>query len=618
MNGLARRLGWLLLSFACAAPPDGGEVASSRQPLTRDEALRKLAPPSLKTARVERPSQLSKLVRDEAAAVALGKAFFWDVQVGSDGRTACATCHHHAGADSRRSGTVHPGADGRFGVSGALSAAAFPFHRRADPFDGRSAVTFDVDDAVGSGGIQRRRFRALVPGSAEELGDLLPDLVFGADRQVTPRNAPSVINAAFNFRSFWDGRASFYFNGVNPFGPSDANARVWVDDGLGMRPERLLLDHASLASQAVGPPVSSVEMAWEGRTMPMLGRKLLGLRPLARQRVHPEDGVLGPYAHPIGTGLSESYGELIARAFHPRYWQSSQTTPEGLPIVEANFALFWGVSLMLYQATLVSDDAPFDRWAEGDDGALTEQQKEGLSLFFTMARCGGCHSGPELTSASVRETSLTELPVRRMMQKTAVAIHDTGFFNIAVRHAAEDVGLGADDPFGRPLSFARHLAARGVGDLAAVMRCRADPSCARAPAGSVLGVPMTLYTELPLAIRGAFKTPTLRNVELTGPYMHNGSMATLRQVIELYARGGNFASANADAIGTELELVAIENVSDAAALEAFLRALTDERVRFQRAPFDHPELPLPDGTVLPAVGRHGGPPLETFEESLPP
>ena len=47
-----------------------------------------------------------------------------------------------------------------------------------------------------------------------------------------------------------------------------------------------------------------------------------------------------------------------------------------------------------------------------------------------------------------------------------------------------------------------------------------------------------------VAVDGAFKTPGLRNSELTGPYFHNGGMATLRQVVQFYNRGGNFCSFN--------------------------------------------------------------------------
>ena len=49
-------------------------------------------------------------------------------------------------------------------------------------------------------------------------------------RRVEPRNTPTVINAVFNFRNFWDGRANNVFNGVTPFGPHDEGAKVRVDD----------------------------------------------------------------------------------------------------------------------------------------------------------------------------------------------------------------------------------------------------------------------------------------------------------------------------------------------------------------------------------------------------
>ena len=56
-----------------------------------------------------RPSNLGDFIRDEEAARALGKALFWDMQVGSDGVQACATCHFRAGADSRTKNQVSPG-----------------------------------------------------------------------------------------------------------------------------------------------------------------------------------------------------------------------------------------------------------------------------------------------------------------------------------------------------------------------------------------------------------------------------------------------------------------------------------------------------------------------------
>src|SRR5262249_85082 len=73
-------------------------------------------PPSLKTVPVPRIKGVEDFVKDQAAAVALGKAFFWDMQVGGDGVAACATCHFQAGVDSRSWGQLNPGANGTFDV----------------------------------------------------------------------------------------------------------------------------------------------------------------------------------------------------------------------------------------------------------------------------------------------------------------------------------------------------------------------------------------------------------------------------------------------------------------------------------------------------------------------
>src|SRR2546422_3162323 len=134
------------------------------------------------------------------------------------------------------------------------------------------------------------------------------------------------------------------------------------------------------------------------------------------------------------------------------------------------------------------------------------------------------------------------------------------------------------------------------------------------------------YTTLFRSARaqGAFKAPGLRNVELTGPYMHNGGMATLEQVVDFYSRGGDFAKENAAVLSSRIKNLGL-SADDKAALVAFLKALTDERVRMERAPFDHPELFVSNGSIgststiladgtgnsvqdtvrIPAVGKSG-------------
>jgi cytochrome c peroxidase len=102
---------------------------------------------------------------------------------------------------------------------------------------------------------------------------------------------------------------------------------------------------------------------------------------------------------------------------------------------------------------------------------------------------------------------------------------------------------------------------------------------------------------------GAFKAPQLRDVELTAPYFHNGGVLTLRQVVDFYARGGDFPISNAahrDFLLVNLNIEAQSNLTEEekVAMVDFLLELTDDRVRFARSPFDHPQVIVPlDGTA---------------------
>src|SRR5262249_59241396 len=114
---------------------------------------------------------------------------------------------------------------------------------------------------------------------------------------------------------------------------------------------------------------------WKGRKFSDMGRKLLNLKPLGKQAVHPADSVLGSLRDPSGKGLTSTYAGMISAAFLPRYWNSAATTAAGNSLMEANFSLFWGLSLQCYEATLISNDSPFDRFADGNATALTDAQK---------------------------------------------------------------------------------------------------------------------------------------------------------------------------------------------------------------------------------------------------
>jgi hypothetical protein len=97
-------------------------------------------------------------------------------------------------------------------------------------------------------------------------------------------------------------------------------------------------------------------------------------------------------------------------------------------------------------------------------------------------------------------------------------------------------------------------------------------------------------------VQGAFKVPSLRNVDLTGPYFHNGSVLTLAQMMDFYTRGGNFPKANAKNLHPAIvQLFQLQDQEGLhRAMVAFLKTLTDERVQNEQAPFDHPELFVPN------------------------
>jgi cytochrome c peroxidase len=571
----------LLLTAAHAFAQRGGGGGGQNPPLA---SLKTVAPPV--------PAGLDRYVADQTALVVLGKALFWDMQAGSDGRTACATCHFHAGADHRRQNQLS-GPDAA--ANQVLTAADFPFHRLTNAGNNRSAVVSDRRQVAGSMGVVAKAFVKVEPGNETDLSDSLaaPSLFMPNGihvRQVTARNTPSVINAVYNVRNFWDGRASDIFTGATPFGDSDGGLHALVYRNGKLEREAVRIENASLASQAVGPALNAVEMSWTGRAWTDLGRKLLHLQPLARQKVSMTDSVLGDKANPSGNGLRSewSYRALIEAAFRAEYHNSPELFG-GHTQVENNFALFWGLAIQAYEATLIANDSRVDQFFEGRTGALTAAEQQGLNEFRAGgSQCTNCHNGAEFTAAGWSG-------VQRRAGNLGVPAN-LGFFRIGVRPIEDDLGFGGNDDFGLPL-----------------------------------------FAAAPASAAGTFKAPSIRNVEFTGPYFHNGSQATLEQVLQFYARNGDFPGGGN--LGPGIGNIGL-NQGERTAIVAFLKALTDERVRFQRAPFDHPSICVPDGHVeqsgqletdasvsglvaldkwalVPEVGRDGtAVPLQTFEELL--
>ncbi len=203
-------------------------------------------------------------------------------------------------------------------------------------------------------------------------------------------------------------------------------------------------------------------------------------------------------------------------------------------IVNRIFVNF-GMVMQAYMRTLVSTDSDFDRFIAGDAASLDVEAQWGLRVFISNGRCVDCHSGPTLSDG---------------------LFHNLGVPQTGLHVPAIDDGRFSSIP---PL-LASPLNAAGIysGDRTA---------------GAALLAGLT--NPPPESTRGAFRTPSLRDVELTGPYMHSGQLATLEDVISFYDAGGMTpVSGTRDPLVLPLGL----STADESDLLAFLRSLDTDPV----------------------------------------
>jgi cytochrome c peroxidase len=633
---------------------------------------------SLKGVAVPTPPNLSTYVTNVAAAKALGKALFWDTIVSSDRRQACATCHFHAGADNRAKNQLDPGIlhqtaalrnvfnPTRSGNAGGpnytVRKADFPFHVLSNPLLRDSTVLFDTNDIMSSQGVHSTTLLGALPllGLGEPCA-AVTDPVFNVGgintRKVEPRNSPTTINAIFNFRNFWDGRANNRFNGSSPFGDRDLSAGIYTLNVSNQYQKiSVSIPNASAASQAVGPPPNTFEMScannggWLRIAKYLINGNSNGKRALATANVSTTDSVLGSYTTvtqngvtvTLSNGLNTTYPDMIRAAFSNAYWRGGD--PSGPQIfvniggvnysqMEVNFSFFFGLAIQLYESTLVSDESPIDSFFASPSIPLTAQEERGRIIFGTKAapigtlpeqgkgKCINCHYGPQLTNAgtpSYDDAGQGKLISKMIMGDGNVGHYDEGFYNIGVRPTVEDLGVGFRDNFGNPLSFTRQLKrklASSINFVDTFTVCTSTVPSEHCPSTSAVG--------FRTAVDGAFKVPTLRNVELTGPYFHNGSRKTLEEVVEFYNRGGDRRGPNSnDTTGFNNTVEGESNLSnldadiqplgltvaEQADLVAFLkRPLTDDRVRCDKAPFDHPSLEIHPGHIGDNVSVQNSP-----------
>jgi cytochrome c peroxidase len=207
-------------------------------------------------------------------------------------------------------------------------------------------------------------------------------------------------------------------------------------------------------------------------------------------------------------------------------------TPEDQLIVNTILANY-GKVLEAYVRKLVSRNAPFDQFVGGDSTAMSATALRGAQLFVGKARCISCHNGPNFSNDQ---------------------FHNLGVPQVGLHVPATDDGRFKDVP---PLLASPFNSAGAFSD--------------DANTGRLLG----LTNPMPASTKGQFRTPSLRGVAQTAPYMHSGQFATLGEVIDFYDAGGGVpASGTKDPLVFPLQL----STDEKADLLAFLAALSGEAV----------------------------------------
>ncbi|MCS6807135.1 MAG: cytochrome c peroxidase [Acidobacteriota bacterium] len=257
----------------------------------------------------------------------------------------------------------------------------------------------------------------------------------------------------------------------------------------------------------------NVEQFWDGRASSL------------------EEQAKGPLINPLEMAMP-SHAAVVAKLQQDADYVRRFREVFGGPITIDNVVK----AIAAFERTQLSGDAPFDRFIAGDKQAISPAAQRGWELFKGKARCITCH---EFNTSSVFFT-------------------DFKYHNIGI-------GMKATQNFEALTRQIQRMAQQGT------LTQEALDKLALTEGFSELG--RFLVTRQPRDL-GAFKTSPLRDIELTAPYMHDGSLKTLREVIEFYNKGGE-PNPNLDGGIIKLNLTDSE-ISD---LEEFLKTLTSDRVR---------------------------------------
>ncbi len=201
-------------------------------------------------------------------------------------------------------------------------------------------------------------------------------------------------------------------------------------------------------------------------------------------------------------------------------------------------------AIAAFERTINQTDTPFDNYMRGDDTALSDQQVRGLELFAGKANCISCHNGPLLS--------------------------DEKYYNTGVPPYS-----GWDDDEIAQITFRFEIFAKGATEEM-YREIKDDPGL--------------YFRTKEKSDKGKFRTPSLRYTKYTYPYMHNGMIETLSDVVDFYNAGGgeNEFAANKSALIEPLDL----SDDEKADLVAFLESLSGDEILIEEP--DYLEMqPLP-------------------------
>lgn len=229
--------------------------------------------------------------------------------------------------------------------------------------------------------------------------------------------------------------------------------------------------------------------------------------------------------NPVEMGMAGQQDEIIRQLqSDPVY---ADLFPKAFPGTDADISIPTVTqAIAAFERTLISFDSPYDRYRNGGaTDAISDSARRGEALFFSeRIGCGSCHPAPHFTDAMQDQAESVD------------AYHNTGLYNLDGAGAYPPTNIGVAAVTGRPEDM------------------------------------------------GRFKTPSLRNIAVTAPYMHDGSLATLGAVIDHYAAGGQNIPDGETNAGNgaasplkDRKIAGFElSQTEKADLIAFLESLTDQ------------------------------------------